>query len=115
VTPAGHFIVPLDHPALPGHFPGAPVLPGVVLLDHVVAAILADLPGCRAAGLPQVKFLRPVRFGDDVEIVRGPVHEGRIAFACRVGGEDVARGAIQVGPILVGPILVGPILVGPAA
>ena len=27
------------HPSLPGHFPGQPVVPGVVILDAVQAAI----------------------------------------------------------------------------
>ena len=35
------FTVPHDHPSLPGHFPGRPVVPGVVLLDRVLAAIEA--------------------------------------------------------------------------
>ena len=25
-----------DHPCLPGHFPGAPVVPGVLILDEVL-------------------------------------------------------------------------------
>lgn len=28
-----------DHPALAGHFPGFPILPGVVLLDEILHAI----------------------------------------------------------------------------
>ena len=33
------FRVAADHPALPGHFPGRPIVPGVVILDHVQQAI----------------------------------------------------------------------------
>ena len=33
------FTIPDDHPSLPGHFPGHPVVPGVVLLDRVLQAI----------------------------------------------------------------------------
>ena len=28
-----------EHPALAGHFPGAPILPGVLLLDEMVRAV----------------------------------------------------------------------------
>jgi 3-hydroxymyristoyl/3-hydroxydecanoyl-(acyl carrier protein) dehydratase len=34
-----HSSVPGDHPSLPGHFPGRPIVPGVVLLDLVFDAI----------------------------------------------------------------------------
>ena len=57
------FIIPADHPSLPGHFPGRPIVPGVVLLDRVIEAIEAieaghgPLPPLR---LPQVKFLKPL-------------------------------------------------------
>lgn len=53
------FSVPACHPALPGHFPGAPVVPGVVMLDRVVAAI-ERVWKLRVSGLPQVKFLAPL-------------------------------------------------------
>ena len=94
MNPAGAFIIPAEHPALPGHFPGRPVVPGVVLLDHAVEAVLAAMPGRRAAGLPSVKFTRPVQPGEYVEIFSGAPDRERVKFACRVGGDEVARGVV---------------------
>ena len=58
------FRVPEDHPALPGHFPGRPIVPGVLLLDAVLQA-LRDA----GAGLPtrllRAKFAAPVMPGLD--------------------------------------------------
>lgn len=46
------------HPALPGHFPGQPVVPGVVLLDRL--AVLLERHGAALAGIGEVKFLAPL-------------------------------------------------------
>lgn len=62
------FRVPHDHPSLAGHFPGHPVVPGVVVLDHVVAAIEARHGALSALRLPQVKFLAPLLPGDEAEV-----------------------------------------------
>ena len=58
MSPA-RFRIAADHPALPGHFPGRPVVPGVVLLDRV-AAMIERAFGARISALPQVKFLAPL-------------------------------------------------------
>ena len=55
------FGLPADHPALAGHFPGAPVAPGVVLLELILSAaedwLERPLPVRRIA---QVKFHAPL-------------------------------------------------------
>ena len=48
---------PRDHPALPGHFPGRPIIPGVVLLASV-EDVLRDA-GLRVVEYTKVKFLTP--------------------------------------------------------
>ncbi len=60
--------IPASHAALPGHFPGRPVVPGVLLLDRVAAAF-ERWRGARIAGLPQVKFLRPLLPDQEAELL----------------------------------------------
>ena len=54
------FSIPSDHPSLPGHFPGRPIVPGVVLIDRVLDAIEASHGPLGALRLPQVKFAQPL-------------------------------------------------------
>ena len=55
------FSIPSDHPCLPGHFPGRPLVPGVVVLEQVLLAV-ATASGQVVATLrlPQVKFMAPL-------------------------------------------------------
>lgn len=55
------------HPSLPGHFPGRPVVPGVVLLDRVAAAIERSGEG-RLVRIGVVKFLAPLLPEQDAEL-----------------------------------------------
>ena len=62
------FAIPADHPCLPGHFPGRPLVPGVVLLERVIEAIEAAHGPLDGLRLPHVKFLQPLRPGEEARI-----------------------------------------------
>ncbi|MFE9746638.1 hypothetical protein ACFYOT_17190 [Saccharothrix saharensis] len=51
-------------PVFAGHYPGFPIMPGLFLLDRVLAA----LPGHRVVALDRAKFVRPVFPGDAVTV-----------------------------------------------
>jgi 3-hydroxyacyl-[acyl-carrier-protein] dehydratase len=96
MTLVGTFRVEASHPSLPGHFPGRPVVPGVVLLDEAMAH--ATPPGATLAGFDAVKFTRPVLPGEAVEVLAGPAAGDRMPFACRVGNEAAVRGTALLTP-----------------
>jgi 3-hydroxymyristoyl/3-hydroxydecanoyl-(acyl carrier protein) dehydratase len=62
------FIIPADHPSLPGHFPGRPIVPGVVLLDRVIEAVESSSGPLPPLRLPQVKFLMPLLPGQTATV-----------------------------------------------
>ncbi|MBN8481590.1 MAG: hydroxymyristoyl-ACP dehydratase [Xanthomonadales bacterium] len=62
-TLGGRLRIAATHASLPGHFPGDPIVPGVVLLDHVAASL--ERAGFTLAKLSAVKFLAPLRPDED--------------------------------------------------
>lgn len=79
---------PPDHPALPGHFPGRPRVPGVLLLDAVLGAMF---PEGAMARIENAKFLAGVGPGDPIAIN----WDAAGAFSCTVNGRPVLRGRAQ--------------------
>lgn len=63
-------VVPHDHPSLPGHFPGRPVVAGVLMLEGVLEAIERQAGPLRGQlRLPQVKFVQPLLPGQSAHVV----------------------------------------------
>lgn len=76
-----HWTVPLDHPAFAGHFPGTPILPGVLLLDTVLLK-LAEASGLslQSLSVSSVKFLSPAKPGDQLTLTHQVNANGSIRF-----------------------------------
>ena len=97
MRPVHSFRIEPGHPALDGHFPGRPVVPGVVLLDEVLAAVARETGLAAPLRLERVKFASPVLPGDTVTVLladAGPTG-GVLAFACAVGDRQVLAGAAR--------------------
>ena len=90
-----HFDVLADHPAFAGHFPGHPVLPGVVLLSFVMQALAArPLLAERVGATPRLdnaKFLHPVGPGSRLRVALREQGSG-VAFDIWMLDTAVARG-----------------------
>jgi 3-hydroxyacyl-[acyl-carrier-protein] dehydratase len=91
---------------LKGHFPGRPVMPGVLIVEAMAqtgaVAVLSQEENrgriALFAGIDDVRFKRIVEPGDELklecrlEAVRGPVGRGKAT--ARVGDELAARGTL---------------------
>jgi 3-hydroxyacyl-[acyl-carrier-protein] dehydratase len=92
---------------IPGHFPGLPVMPGVLIVEalaQVGAAIVLSQPENKGkialfAGIDQVRFKRQVKPGEtlllecEITKVKGPIGKG--AGRATVNGELACRGEIM--------------------
>lgn len=88
------FTVAADHPCLPGHFPGHPLVPGVVLLERAIEAVQAAHGPLSGLRLPQVKFLLPLLPQQEATVELDTLAAGRWRFRVRRGDDLLASGEI---------------------
>ncbi len=89
------FLIGHAHPALPGHFPDAAVVPGVVVLDHVLALLAAAVDQQpQQLNVPQVKFVAPLLPGE-LAAIRLEIDGGRANFSVRRADTVIASGTLQ--------------------
>ena len=93
----------VDHPALAGHFPGRPIVPGVLLLDEALHAIelsrgstMTPAPTVRRWRLAAVKFLHPVIPPATLSVHHAMASSGAIEFTIDDGARTVASGRVDV-------------------
>jgi 3-hydroxymyristoyl/3-hydroxydecanoyl-(acyl carrier protein) dehydratase len=85
-----------DHPALAGHFPGNPIVPGVLLLARVARAA-AQLSRAPLTAIPVAKFHAPLRPGERFEIELQRKGGASIDFCVRRGEVLIASGTLRLG------------------
>jgi 3-hydroxyacyl-[acyl-carrier-protein] dehydratase len=81
-----------QHPCLPGHFPGHPIVPGVLILARVMKAA-ALVFGAPVSAIPVVKFQARLMPQERFTIVLEPGSKDAVKFQV-IRGEAVISGGI---------------------
>jgi len=91
-------MIPADHPSLPGHFPGAPIVPGVVILDEILAALIKWRENSRVIRISRFKFLAPLRPEQSftISLAENQNAQDEVDFFCRAQDRVIAEGRFQV-------------------
>ena len=103
----GYKNVTMNEPFFQGHFPGYPVMPGVLILEALAqlgAAVILDCEEYKGklalfTGIDGVRFRRQVIPGDqlhlEVQIIKMKSVMGKAAVKATVDGEVAAEGEIM--------------------
>lgn len=94
-TGNGRMKISIQHASLAGHFPGNPVVPGVVVLDAVAHALTAEMGRTvMVTAIASVKFLAPLL----------PEQEFSISFSLKEGGRAGFEVSADAHKILTGSL-----------
>lgn len=90
-------VIGSDHPALPGHFPGQPVVPAAVILSRVMETVRQSWPDARVTGIRKAKFLQRVRPDEPFWIDLDAPTGDSLKFVCRTADTVVVQGRLTLG------------------
>lgn len=89
------------HPAFAGHFPGRPIVPGVLLLDAAIHAIVqardGTAGGSASCQVSSAKFLSPVTPDEPLTLSWRDSGKGQIRFDIAGSSRPVATGILAWG------------------
>lgn len=92
-----------EHPAFAGHFPGNPIVPGVLLLDAALHHLATTQPGSSPGPchVSNVKFLSLVQASEDLRLhlrhdaTAAARTDGSVQFVVLAAGRKAASGSLQ--------------------
>jgi 3-hydroxyacyl-[acyl-carrier-protein] dehydratase len=86
-----------DHPSLSGHFPDAPLVPGVLILDEVLAALRVWQADYELTAIRTVKFLQPLKPEQQFTICLSVNNSdpSEVNFCCRIEGRVIVEGQLK--------------------
>ncbi|MBK8284678.1 MAG: hypothetical protein IPK97_07160 [Ahniella sp.] len=89
------FMIGDSHPSLAGHFPGRPLVAGVIVLEEVQNALSTFWPGRVLAAFPQVKFVSPLLPGEWAELELVRLDTDQFDFRVTREGALIASGKVR--------------------
>jgi 3-hydroxymyristoyl/3-hydroxydecanoyl-(acyl carrier protein) dehydratase len=96
--------IPADHAAFAGHFPGNPIVPGVVLLDEslhsIATALAAPVAQCTIVA---AKFLSAAHPGESLQLHFEHGDQQRVSFTIHAADRRIATGVVSIPTLAVRP------------
>lgn len=89
------FSISNTHPCLEGHFPGDPIVPGVVIVDEVMQGLLLKKNTLKITHLTSVKFLKVIKANQTVQVNMTEKKPGYLQFECFSNDLICASGKIR--------------------
>lgn len=98
--------VTFNEPFFSGHFPGAPIMPGVLIVEamaQVGGVVVLSIPEWQGklpylTGIDKMRFRKPVIPGDqlviEVEVINMKANIGKVSAEAKVDGQLVAQGEL---------------------
>ena len=85
-------IIPAEHSTLAGHFPGHPVVPGVVIIDEIMTLINEHNESLKLESISYMKFSLPLQSGQVCRILVNISDYDSVTIECQVNGRAITKG-----------------------